>query len=307
MRQGVLVISLDFEMMWGNAKWTAGGYGRTNVAHVREVFDRMLPLLAKYGISITVAAVGLVMQDGSKSVIRQNRDLYFAPDIIEKLKACHNVEIASHTYSHFHCMAEGQTSEMFEADLSQAVDAAKTHGIRLYSLVFPGNEVNEHYFDVCVRHGFKCYRGCAAKFFRHKSTVAGEYLQRLCRFLDSYVNLGGASSYALHHSDDAFVNIRASRFVRPYNRLFALFEPLRLRRIRKEMEHAARHGEVYHLWWHPHNMGADIDKNMAFVENIFATFAQCREQYGMRSMTMHELAGSLTSFSSSSPSRPVSL
>ena len=85
-------------------------------------------------------------------------------------------------------------------------------------------------------------------------------------------------------------NIPASRFLRPYSRRLAIFEPLQLRRIKKAMTYAAMHGEVYHLWWHPHNFGRDTEKNIAFLTKILDHFKTLQEKYDMESVTMRTLA-----------------
>ena len=69
MGKGILVISLDFELMWGNIEsWTVDGYGKTNVSHVREVVERLLLLFEKYQVKATFATVGLLMQKDCQTV-----------------------------------------------------------------------------------------------------------------------------------------------------------------------------------------------------------------------------------------------
>jgi hypothetical protein len=97
------------------------------------------------------------------------------------------------------------------------------------------------------------------------------------------------NSYPLEYKEAELMNIPASRFLRPYSRRLVFLEGLRFRRIKKEMEYAARHDEVYHLWWHPHNFGANINENFAFLERILKTYQELHERFGMRSMTMFEL------------------
>jgi hypothetical protein len=57
-----------------------------------------------------------------------------------------------------------------------------------------------------------------------------------------------------------------------------------------EMRDAARRGENYHLWWHPHNMGCDQTHNLGQLERILACYAELRDTYGMRSVNMREIA-----------------
>ena len=53
---------------------------------------------------------------------------------------------------------------------------------------------------------------------------------------------------------------------------------------------AAIKGEMYHLWWHPHNFGANIDENFYNLEQILKHFNYCRNKYKMQSFTMSELS-----------------
>jgi hypothetical protein len=61
-----------------------------------------------------------------------------------------------------------------------------------------------------------------------------------------------------------------------------------MRRLRYEMQHAARHGRVYHLWFHPEDVGADTDRNYSFLEKVFEGFADLREEGAMESLNMQE-------------------
>ncbi len=56
------------------------------------------------------------------------------------------------------------------------------------------------------------------------------------------------------------------------------------------METAARRRKLFHLWWHPHNFGVDLQENLAFLRAILDCFRTLQELYGMRSMTMAALA-----------------
>ena len=56
------------------------------------------------------------------------------------------------------------------------------------------------------------------------------------------------------------------------------------------MTYAARHQQIFHLWWHPHNFGRYLTENMAMLEKIISHFHVLEQQYGMRSLNMGELA-----------------
>ena len=53
---------------------------------------------------------------------------------------------------------------------------------------------------------------------------------------------------------------------------------------------AASCGEIFHLWWHPHNFGRDLEQNIAVLTEIAECFSRLRASHGMRSLNMGELA-----------------
>lgn len=313
---GALVISLDFEMMWGNLeRWTIDGYGKTNVCNVRLVIDRMLSLFDKYQVHATFATVGLLMhvnkaeaiefQPGIKptynnsrlspyanhhieSIKDNNQKLYFAPEVVRILQDTNGIEIATHTYCHYFCWENGQTKEQFEADIKKAVEVAEKKGVSLKSIVFPRNNVSEDYLDICVKYGITSYRGNPQKYFENKTGLARKWM-RVGRILDYYLDLGNKTSYKAPELRNGILNIPASRMLRPYSKKFRLLEPLRIRRIKNELKYAAKHNEIYHIWWHPHNFGANMDKNMAILEEVLKSYSDCQKKYGMTSLTMNEV------------------
>jgi hypothetical protein len=56
------------------------------------------------------------------------------------------------------------------------------------------------------------------------------------------------------------------------------------------LDAAAESGQVYHLWWHPHNFGRWMPENLEFLESILRHFAVLRDEKGFSSWTMQEAA-----------------
>lgn len=316
---GSLVISLDFELMWGCHDWASvDNYGATNIANVRTVIDRMLSLFNKYGVHATFATVGLILcknatdvekyaptvkplyvvpnhspYKGSyiKDIKEKDAILYFAPDVIERLQKTKGIEIGTHTFSHYYCWEKGQTPDQFRADLSSMIAIAKDRGIKLNSIVFPKNQVSPEYLRICQEFGILSYRGTAVKYFSEPSNRWEHIKQRVCRLLDAYINVGGMTGvpYSEIVSEDKMLNLRASRMLRPFSQKLSLFEGLRFRRISKEMIDAAKNHKMYHIWWHPHNFGANMEQNLAFLERVLKCYSDCHEKYNMQSYTMNEM------------------
>ena len=323
MDKGCLIISLDYELMWGiHDVGTKDVYGKSNVANVPIVIDRLLLLFEKYGVHATFATVGMLMCKDKEELLRNQPErlpsyedivrspygkglieniqtdehtLFFQPDIVDKLKNTIGIEIGTHTFSHYYCWENGQTLEQFDADIKTAVEIAKKKGINITSIVFPKNQVSINYLNICTKYGIKYYRGNAESFFGEPKNVLENVKNKICRFLDAYWNIGGMTTipYKKNSSDSGMTNIQASRFVRPYSKMFSLFESLRLKRICKEMVYAAQHKQCYHIWWHPHNFGADMEENLTFLEEILKCYKTCNEEYGMVSLTMSELGDKL--------------
>lgn len=317
--KGTLVISLDFELMWGIIDvLTKDGYGQTHVKQVPRVIMEMISLFEKYNVHATFATVGMIMYKNTKELltdipsirpsycesvmspyelnyIRQIKTdeecLFFQPEVIKEINTHQGMELGTHTFCHYYCWAEGQTTEQFDSDIRKAVEVAKRNGIELKSIVFPRNQVSDEHLKVCSHYGITSYRGNALKYFNEPKNKWEALKNRICRLLDAYINIGGYTSvpYSLLKRKEGMLNVCASRMLRPYSPRLSFLEGLRLRRIRKEMIHAAKTGELYHLWWHPHNFGANMEENLSFLEKVLKTYKECHDSYEMQSYTMTEL------------------
>jgi len=313
---GALVISLDFELLWGvRDKRTIADYG-PNILGVRKAVPALLDLFAQREIACTWATVGLLFFATNKALraglparkprysdarissyhylnevgADEERDPYhYGLSLIRKILDCPRQEIGTHTFSHFYCLEQGGGVEAFRADLEAARSAAGTLGITLASIAFPRNQVASTHLPVCREFGLRAFRGNErAWFHRARSEAEQTHLVRASRLLDSYLPIGGTHEHE-PAVVDGMVNVPASRFLRPVGKGAAL-ERLRLRRINSAMEMAARHRKLFHLWWHPHNFGVDLEENLAFLRGILDRFRMLQERYGMRSMTMGQVA-----------------
>jgi hypothetical protein len=56
------------------------------------------------------------------------------------------------------------------------------------------------------------------------------------------------------------------------------------------MTYAAINNEVYHLWWHPHNFGENVNESISFLKSILKHYNRLNNQYGFESVNMNELA-----------------
>lgn len=321
---GIFTISLDFELHWGVRDKRTLNECRENLAGARKAIPVILESFSNYGIHATWATVGFLffrmksdLMKGLPSLLPEYADnnlspyndldmigedeetdpYHYASSLVMKIRELRGQEIASHTFSHYYCLEEGQTQAAFRADLEAAQAAANSLGIELHSLVFPRNQCNREYLATCSQAGITSYRGNERSWMYGASDGAGQsLLRRLARLSDSYFMLSGYNCYSMDDiGRDLPIEIPSSRFLRPVSRALAVLEPLRLYRIKSAMTHAAKRGQIYHLWWHPHNFGKNTASNIDFLEQILKHYQFLSQQYGMRSMNMGEITRHLLS------------
>lgn len=311
-----LVISLDFELFWGvSDTQTVAGYGN-NVSGEWDAIPRLLALFRRYGIRVTWATVGMAMcrnfnewRDIRPSVlpgylrkeispytmgklVREHPTLFFARPLVEQILATPGQELATHTYSHFYCNEPGATPEQFAADLVCARTIAAELGAHCRSLVFPRNQIAEQFLAVLPDAGIDVYRGNKAHWlYRNGDAVTGGIVGRAVRFADSCLPLSGRCDSQATRSHD-LINLPASLFLYPWSAGQRALVPFRLARLKRCMTAAAHAGRVCHLWWHPHNFGIHIDRNLALLESLLQHYRVLADSYGMQSSCMADFAAS---------------
>ncbi|HHD73023.1 MAG TPA: hypothetical protein ENL02_03870 [Epsilonproteobacteria bacterium] len=320
-KKGIFTISLDFELYWGMRDVISQEGYAANLEGVPEAVDLMLQHFETYGIHATWATVGFLYFSSREELLEhlppdrphyRNKayDLYdyieteerlepahhFAPDVIQKIAQSPHQEIGTHTFSHYYCLEEGQERETFHADLQAAIEVAGAKTDRgVESLVFPRNQWNEHYLSVLSDLDIACYRGNEKGWVYSAASQDNMSLfKRALKLLDSHINLTGHHSYPLQDLAGAIpYDIPSSRFLRPSKGRFSLLEKLRLKRIKDSMTHAAKRGELFHLWWHPHNFGRDIQANIRQLVEILEHYRRLERDDGMYSLSMGEIAAKL--------------
>jgi hypothetical protein len=333
-RPGTFLISLDLELFWGMFdKTSLDAYG-ARLRGVHEVVPEMLALFSEYDIHATWAAVGMMttsskkelealllpkeqwptyanasistyvhLTEGGVGESEHDDPYHFGGSLIGLITKTKNQELGSHTFSHYYALEDGQTTEQFDSDLKAQERAFARYNVTPRSLVFPRNQVTKAYVEHAARSGVQCYRATEEHpFYRARSEASQTSLVlRACRFLDRYLPLSGFRSYAYAVLAQSGVpyGVPASRQLSPFMPALRFLEPLKLLRIKAGMTKAARRGELYHLWWHPHNFGTYQKENIAGLRTLLEHFNGLKQKYGMRSCTMEELAQELNGLVSS--------
>lgn len=313
MQCGVFTISLDFELLWGIFDKVGTRYKPEYFSNTRMVIPKMLELFGRNEISVTWATVGMLFAKNEEewksyspeflpSYRDQNLSAYewakangvrsevhFAPELIDEILSTPYQELGSHTFAHYYTLMRGQSPDQFRQDLRATQTIAKDKfGVSLKSLVFPRNQINELYLGICLEEGYEYVRGNPKNWF-WQETQHESFEKKVFRSADCFFQVGKKSSYGIEEIDE-FVDepliLPASRILRPLNPLNPLFNSVRLHRIFREMEDAAKKKEVYHIWWHPHNFGNDPNQSLRELAQLIQHFQKLREQYGMESLSM---------------------
>jgi hypothetical protein len=318
---GRFIISLDYELYWGVRDLLPLAYYREHMSQEREIVPKLLELFDQNKIYSTWAVVGFMFAETFEELANGLPDLkpgyknaklspypylasaklgdgasedpdHFSCDLIKAISRTKYQRVATHTFSHYYCLEEGQTREQFREDLSAAIRIAKNKNVKIESIVFPRNQCNPAYIGVLKELGIRSYRGNPSHWI-HRSGYSDRdfFLKRALRLLDTYINLSGHNSFSMAAMRAIEpVNLQASHFLRPYSRKLHVLEPLRLRRILSSMTYAAKHGLIYHLWSHPYNFSRDEEKNMGAMKRIISHYHMLHRKYGMQSTNMEELS-----------------
>jgi len=318
-KHGFFVISLDFELFWGiRDKFTFEQYG-SNVLGVWGIFPKLLETFRKYDIHATFATVGAMFSkdvDELKEFIPgelpsyTNQNLspyhgfvddspnhdpkyYFGAKLIKQLRKEKIHEIGTHTFSHYYCLEDGQNQEEFESDLRAAIRIAEKYGIEINTFIFPRHQLRKDYINTFPKYKIQTYRG-TEKAWYHSPARDGEESRwkRAVRYANYYFWLGTHHCFDIQEIEKGGTpyNIPASMWLRPYRKKWKALDGLRLYRIKSAMTYAAKNNKIYHLWWHPHEMGIDQVENFHFLEQILQHYEKLSRRYNFKSKSMIEIA-----------------
>jgi len=314
---GTFIISLDFELHWGVRDVKTVEEYRENLIGVRRAVPAMLATFAEYDIHATWATVGFLFFSRRSELLRalptelpryddlrlspyaeldgigqdENDDpFHFARSLLQQIRSSPAQEIGTHTFSHYYCLEPTKSVAAFRADLQAARAAASDFGVVLKSIVFPRNQYDEEHLRICSEMGLNAFRGNPRSWiYRPRILIDETRWVRAARLLDSYWNLSSHNCYSLLPSKGGVpTNLPASRFLRPYTARLSAAQALQERRIKNDLAYAAHQGLAYHLWWHPHNFGAQLEENIGMLRRILDHFKGLRERYGMQSKNMAE-------------------
>lgn len=312
MDHGALVISLDFELIWGMIDKITSKDIIKKVNNVKEVVPKILNLFKTYEIHATWAVVGLITSSSKEEIIEHLKNikvnyhneslkpsnildhihqletsLLCNIDLVKSIQNIPHQEIGSHSFSHFYSLEKGQTDKDFINDIITFNEILEQKlNVKATSYIDPRFQHNASYDKYLTAHGFKTYRGIREDKLKQKKIP--DFLKRWIKFLDRYVNILGHRTYSIK-DNQKLLNMKESFYFRGYKKHHFMFEWLKIKRIKKAMLYAAKHHEIIHIWWHPHDFGLQVFSNINQLHNLLMYFTKLKKRYDMKSYHMDEL------------------
>ncbi len=309
------IISLDFELYWGMRDIVSLNEYKDNLLGVHIAIPKILKLFKEYEIHATWGVVGFLKYNNFDEIeipsilpsyLNDNLSPYdyikkmkgttdneilkmhFAPNLIDKISSTPYQEIATHTYSHYYIDEPEINPSAFKADIEKAIELFARDGYKIKSLILPRNHTHKKSLQILKHTEIKRYRGNPTHWtYRDGESNKGIFL-RVYRLIDTYINLSG-----YHHSsvtkNNQLIELKSSIFLRPYSNRLKYLEPLKIKRIKDAMSSAVKENKNFHLWWHPHNFGVNLNQNLKNLEKILTHYSYLQKHYGMKSLNMQEL------------------
>ena len=220
--------------------------------------------------------------------------MFFDKDLVDLIGKHDNQEIATHTFGHF--VADPYSTrclDEFELDMLLGKKAMNQNNIYPKSIVFPRNIINNHIVNKLPFFGIGAYRGTQkGVLYSTGDIVPFGVIGKAARYIDSVAMFTKDDSIIL--KNNKAINISASYFLRPVSGPLSnrLIKSLRMNRIKDHLNFAVDTDSDFHLWWHPHNFGENLNLNIDFLREILDYVSLLRSDYGMKSMNMlqHQLS-----------------
>jgi hypothetical protein len=305
---GIFILSLDTEIAWGTYAKSALELQRWSFDNNRLLVRRLVEILDKYKIPATWAVVGHLFLnhcEGHPDVLQphyawaeapdaqrdpcsdiQHNDWYYGPDIIKMIRdAKVSHEIGTHTFTHVMAGDPAVTREIWESQLTKTVAIHGKHGLKVKSIVYPQNKIA--YLESLSKFGIITYRGEE----HHAYAKLPRQLRRAIHFTN-YALGSEPPTYAPAslREGDHLVNLPSSQFLMTFDGI-RKFIPLasRLRQAKLGLDRAENENRLYHLWFHPFNLGSS-EKMFTALDMILSDVAWRRDRGGIRVMTMQQAA-----------------
>jgi hypothetical protein len=285
---GVVVISLDTELMWGFHGLNQDASLSEDGEEERRKIQTLIRILDEFDAPATWAVVGHLMIsecDGTHSELVHpefpgDNDWYhtdpgtdissdplrYGTDVIKEIQnASVEHEIATHTFSHLYCNSLQIKKNVLNSELRKCRSLAESNGHELNSIVYPRNEVR--FPELLSNHGINLYRSRSIPERNSKS----HFLGGISRYAKFITGSRAPLVTPIKRYEDVWEMPASQRL--SYNPGSVLFNEVfsphrRVKTARKAIEKLRNRREVYHLWAHPHAFTPEMFRDLKQILNI---------------------------------------
>lgn len=309
MGDATFVLSLDTEIAWADAGKLPQTLYKDRFNNYHDIVTRLIGLLDTYQIPTTWAIVSALLindmdeldvqepvyswsqpQLSSSALFHQfaydNPGWYHYPQVLELIQnAAVEHEIGTHTFTHIYANDPATTQAIFANQLDAVRQDFEKHNVVATSIVYPRNEIN--YLEVLSQQGINAYRGIELNWYHQ---IPGQ-LNRAAHYLDRLLAIT-PPTYDVQQfiHDPNLINLPSSQFLLHYDGIRKWIPTFsRVLQAKRGINAAIKKKELYHLWFHPHNLGSS-DKMFDALEQILAYVATMRDQNKIKVMTMKQIA-----------------
>lgn len=312
MEHGVLVVSLDFELIWGMVDKIYDKNVLKKVNNVKLVVPKILDLFKTYEIHATWAIVGLIMSENKEEIIKHinnldisyenksldltnvishlnqlDQSIFCNLDLVKSILHTPHQEIASHSFSHFYALEKGQSEKDFIHDINIFENILNNKlNLKASTYIDPRFQHKVSYERYLLDQGYDTYRGIREDKIENKKLP--NIFKRWIKFCDRYFNFLGHRTYTIENYHK-LLNVKESYFFRGYKNNHFGLEWLKMIRFKKAMHYAAKHNEMIHIWWHPFDFGLKVDKNINQLQHLLKYYIKIKKRYQMKSYNMNEM------------------
>lgn len=303
------VLSLDTEIAWGTFDKQGFVTYKYHLDNYRPLIDRLIRLLEQYSIKATWAFVGHLFLDKCDGLHQDvltpkyswfnnenwhkydpgtdlEKDPYwYGKDILQKVLGMKTKqEIGTHTFSHVIIGDKECTAEIAKSQIMSCIKLGKQSGVEIKSLVFPRNKIG--FLEEIASCGIKTFRGIERKWYARKPA----WLQPFLFASDCLMGIA-PPVYRMEELSYQYdmLEIPASQFLTRYDGIRKFIPSWsRIIKARRGMKNAIKHNAIYHLWFHPFNLGSS-EKMFSALEEILKYFSEERARGSIENSTMIEI------------------
>lgn len=323
--QGTVCLTYDFELAWGcRASSVDRSYGQ-EYEQTWDTVPKILSILARYEIPGTWATVGAMMlrDDFDFDAMRAHEPTYpwfdgqwydippysdqeqsrryYAPQLVEQVLSCRAPqELGCHTFSHIYAGQAQTSAKLMDLELQACREIAAEWGVELRSIVFPRNEIA--HLDIVAQNGFKTYRGRNNEWYWFTESVLSNrksargfhkllvYTHCLARLLDEWLMLP-PNALPAKRTPEHLVEIAHGAFLPGYQGVSKyVTAKQRSGRMLRGAKKAAQTGNVFCLYFHPHNFNQRQKDCLQAFESTCRGLAELRSAGRIEIKTMAQIA-----------------